>query len=44
MLSGALNNYILANITSVYSISIKSQLTQLYIDIFGFKVAKLRAV
>ena len=36
--------YSLANMNSVYSISIKRQVTQLFIDILDFRMAELRAV
>ena len=38
------SKYILANMNCVYDISMESQLTNLFIDIFVFKMTKLRDV
>ena len=40
----ALFKYILANMNCNYDISMESQLTNLFIDVFVFKVTKLSAV
>ena len=44
MLSLRSSKYILANMNYVYNISIKTQLTNLSIDMIVFKLIKLRAV
>ena len=44
MLSLRSSNYILANMNCKFDISMESQLTNLFIDIFVFKMTKLSAV
>ena len=44
MLSLKSSKYILANMNCKYDISMESQLTNLFIDTFVFKITKLSAV